>query len=88
MELPVGLAMKEAAPTHCCHTVLIDRRPACDGAPRGERRIHAHVQRPALIPGTVFMKGDPDTQEQVWAVLSVTGVRSGQKHTTYGESGI
>ncbi|XP_006870217.1 PREDICTED: melanoma-associated antigen B16-like [Chrysochloris asiatica] len=83
MEIVFGLDLKEVDPI--CHNYVIQIKLGLtyDGMLDGEESM-PKTGVLILVLGVIFMKGNRATEEEVWEVLNVTGMYSGQKHFIFG----
>ncbi|XP_003420240.2 melanoma-associated antigen B16-like [Loxodonta africana] len=83
MEMIFGLDLKEVDPISHKYALLIKLGLTYDGMLSGEDGM-PKTGILILILGVIFMKGNRATEEEVWEVLNVTGIYSGQKHFIFG----
>ncbi|ELK06970.1 Melanoma-associated antigen B16 [Pteropus alecto] len=84
MEMIFGFDVKEVDPTNHCYVLLIKMGLTYDGMLHGEKGV-PKTGILILILSVIFMRGNRATEEEVWEVLSLTGIRSGRKHFIFGE---
>ncbi|XP_045646415.1 LOW QUALITY PROTEIN: melanoma-associated antigen B16-like [Ursus americanus] len=84
MEMVFGLDVKRVDPTNHCYGLFIKLGLTYDGVLDGEEGM-PKTGILIFILGVVFMKGNSATEEEVWGVLSLTGIHAGRKHVIFGE---
>ncbi|KAM9180370.1 melanoma-associated antigen B16-like [Dugong dugon] len=84
MEIVFGLDLKEVDPISHSYILLIKLGLTYDRMLRGEGSM-PKTGILILILGVIFMKGNCATEEEVWEVLNVMGIYSGQKHFIFGD---
>ncbi|KAG8508106.1 Melanoma-associated antigen B16 [Galemys pyrenaicus] len=84
MEMVFGLDVQEVDPINHQYVVLIKLGLTYDGMMSGEEGV-PKTGILILVLGVIFMKGNRATEEEIWEVLSFTGVYPGVKHFIFGE---
>ncbi|XP_007106119.2 melanoma-associated antigen B16-like [Physeter macrocephalus] len=84
MELIFGLDLMEVDHANHHYGLFIKLGLTYDGMLHVERGM-PKTGILMLILGVIFMKGNRDTEDEVWEVLNVTGIYSGMKHFICGE---
>ncbi|XP_059534690.1 melanoma-associated antigen B16-like [Myotis daubentonii] len=84
VEITFGLKVKEVDPYNHCYIVVINLGLTYDGMQHGEVGV-PKTGILILTLGAIFMKGNRATEQEIWDVLSVMGLYSGQKHYIFGE---
>ncbi|XP_037368998.1 melanoma-associated antigen B16-like [Talpa occidentalis] len=85
MEMVFGLDVQEVDPINHRYVLLIKLGLTYDGMMSGEEGV-PKTGILILVLGVIFMKGNRATEEEVWEVLSFTGVYPGVKHFIFGET--
>ncbi|XP_039081017.1 melanoma-associated antigen B10-like [Hyaena hyaena] len=84
LELVFGLDVREVDPNKHIYVLINKLEPTYDG----RLSVDSSVPETGLLMtvlGVIFIKGNCATEEQVWEVLNMMGLYSGQKHFIYGE---
>ncbi|XP_006776109.1 PREDICTED: melanoma-associated antigen B16 [Myotis davidii] len=84
MEIIFGLDVKEVDPTNHHYAIFIKLGLTYNGMQHGEVGV-PKTGILILILGTIFMKGNRATEQEIWDVLSVMGLYSGKKHYIFGD---
>ncbi|XP_035144664.1 melanoma-associated antigen B16 [Callithrix jacchus] len=84
LEMIFGLDVKKVDPTACRYGLFIKLGLTYDGMLSGKKG-KPKTGLLILVLGAIFIKGNCATEEEVWEVLSLTGVYSGKKHFISGE---
>ncbi|XP_004690159.1 PREDICTED: melanoma-associated antigen B16-like [Condylura cristata] len=85
MEMVFGLDVQEVDPVNHHYALLIKLGLTYDGMMSGEEGV-PKTGILILVLGVIFMKGNRAFEEDVWEVLSLTGVYPGVKHFIFGET--
>uniref|UniRef100_H0XDY4 MAGE domain-containing protein n=1 Tax=Otolemur garnettii TaxID=30611 RepID=H0XDY4_OTOGA len=83
MEMIFGLDVKEVDPTCHCYGIVIKLGLTYDGMmypPLGLPKTGLLI----VMLGVIFMNDNCASEEEVWKVLNITEIYSGQKHFIYG----
>ncbi|XP_077611290.1 melanoma-associated antigen B10-like [Crocuta crocuta] len=84
LELVFGLDVREVDPNKHIYVLINKLEPTYDG----RLSVDSSVPETGLLMtvlGVIFIKGNCATEEQVWEVLNMMGLYSGQKHFIHGE---
>ncbi|XP_006881917.1 PREDICTED: melanoma-associated antigen B16-like [Elephantulus edwardii] len=84
LEIIFGLDLKEVDPGSNTYTLLIKLGLTYDGL-LSEVEGMPKSGLLILILSVIFMKGNRATEEEVWEILSVTGIYPEQKHFIFGD---
>nr|XP_010598049.1 melanoma-associated antigen B16-like [Loxodonta africana] len=84
IELVFSLDLKELEPTSHCYALTNKLGLTFDARMSGDERM-PNTSLLMIILGTIFMKGNCATKEEIWEVLNMIALYSGRKHFILGE---
>ncbi|MBZ3869116.1 Melanoma-associated antigen B16 [Sciurus carolinensis] len=85
LEMVFGLEVKEMDPINQYYGLSIKLGLTYDGMLNDEENI-PKTGLLILMLGVIFMKGNRATEEEIWEVLKMTGIRRDEKHFIFGDA--
>lgn len=85
LEMIFGLDVKEMDPINQSYGLSIKLGLTYDGMLSDEENV-PKTGLLILMLGVIFMKGNRATEEEIWDVLKMTGIRHDQKHFIFGDA--